>query len=411
MTFVFFTSPPPSGRSLAFKQLDDEQRFWVRVLSAYEANLRKDMDEISSEVYYQHIRLRALAYLALAFDQRGWMVERRQVTFKMAAAGKYSVIGMEGGNNQSYGKSKAGSIPERGQAGVEEYLGGTLAEALGNVDAEQWHGYCVFEQLLLNKVCGVIEGESSFTRRLAEINTFCETIRKMADDTDRTNLRLLQTCADTALADIYAFASSALFSELEAMVTNGSLHAKLTPEDIAVNRCLHSPREDLGGLVLALHPVGSILLDSGAAIKALRTYTLNPEDSDAKGRFHAMLLAAAHTYRNMIDELVSRKTVTEEFYRNPVKPDKPTPIDLAQSASRVSPAVLAECDEKLDWVLHTLEHDMTLERNKAVFWDRVFNQLSVSEVANKYNISVGEVTKRTQAVQNRLRALSQAQGF
>lgn len=408
MIFAFFTSPPASGSSPAFKELDDEQQFWVRVLSVFEGNLQKDVEEIPSKANIRLLRLWGLAFLALAFDQRGWMVERRQVTFKMAAAIKYTPIGMAGENDQRESLSKVDLTPEKVQAGVEEYLGGSLAGELGGVDAEQWAGYCEFEKGLLNNIFGITRACSAFKERLEKIKDCCETIRKMAGDTERIYLRLLQSCADSALGDIYEFTSSAIFSELEAMAASNTLRAKLTREDIAANRYLHTPREELGGMVLALHPLGSIILDSKKATTLLLAHALDPDDQDAHSRFNAILVIAAGIYYNLLNELSPDEDVAEAFYRDPDNPD--TPLSLAVSPVD-SPDVDVARQEMLGWIKDALEKDEELQRYKPVFWDRVFLELPVSEVAKKYGISTGEVSKRTSAARKRLHMLAVKRGF
>lgn len=408
MTFAYLASPPATGRSPVFQDLDDGQKLWFRVLSVFEANLRKDIDEIPREADYQLVRLWGLAYLALAFDQKGWMVERRQVTLKMKAGAKYTAIGMKKENDQRDRKPKVNLTLEKVHTGVEEYLGGSLAGGLGGVDAEQWAGYCEFENRLLNKIFGITRACGAFKDRLEKIKDCCETIRKMAGDTGRIYLRLLQSCADSALGDIYEFTSSAIFSELEAMAASGTLHAKLTREDIAANRYLHTPREELGGLVLALHPLGSIILDSKKAITLLQAHALDTDDQDARARFNAILVIAAGIYDNILNEPGPDEEVAEAFYRDPDNPD--TPLSLAVSPVD-SPDVDVARQEMREWILRTLEQDEELQRYKPVFWDRVFLELPVSEVAKKYGISTGEVSKRTSAARKRLHMLAVKRGF
>jgi DNA-directed RNA polymerase specialized sigma24 family protein len=337
------------------------------------------------------------------------MVERRQVTFKMAEDAKYTAIGMKKENDQRDRKRKVDLTPEKVQAGVEEYLGGSLAGELGGVDAEQWAGYCEFEKGLLNNIFDITRACSAFKERLKKIKDCCETIRKMAGDTERIYLRLLQSCADSALGDIYEFTSSAIFSELEAMVASGALHAQLTREDIAANRYLHTPREELGGMVLALHPLGSIILDSKKATTLLLAHALDPDDQDAHSRFNAILVIAAGIYYNLLNELSPDEDVAEAFYRDPDDPKKKTPLSLAKSPVD-SPDVDVARQEMLGWIKDALEKDEELQRYKPVFWDRVFLERPVSEVAKIHGISAGEVSKRTAAVQKRLRTLAKEKG-
>jgi DNA-directed RNA polymerase specialized sigma24 family protein len=410
LTFVFFTSPPASGKSLAFKALNDEQPFWVRVLSVFEANLRKDIDKIPHAAHERLVRLWGLAYLALAFDQKGWVVERRLVTFKMAAAIKYSAIGTESTHNQPDGKRMAGSMPEKVQAGVEEFLGGTLAGQLLGVDAEQWAGYCEFEKGVLNQVFEIIKTCRDFGGRLEKIGDCCEKIRKKAGNTERLHLHLLQSCADTALSDIYEFTSSAILSELEGMATSGTLHHKLAHGDIAANRYLHTPQEQLGGLVLGLHPIGSIVLDSRKAIELLLAHALNPSDQEARERFNAVLITAGSIYDKLIGAPDYDQEITESAYRDPEDPEKDTPLDLAESPV-YAPDVVAARNEMHAWVWKVLDQDKELQRDKPVFMDRLFRGLPIAEVAKIHGISAGEVSKRTAAVQKRLYKLAVEQGF
>ena len=223
-------------------------------------------------------------------------------------------------------------------------------------------------------------------------------------------MRLLQSCADSALGDIYAFTSSAVLDDLEASLTNSLLRGRLARADIAANRYLHTPREELGGALLALHPIGSVILDSRKAIELLMAHVLNPGDLDARDRFNAILIIATRMYSELVGEQLSDEVTTESDCRDSDKPDNPTPIDLARSAIE-SPDVEAASNEMHEWIRKALDQDEELQRDKPVFMDRAFHGLSVAEVAKIHGISAGEVSKRTAAVQKRLKALAIRRGF
>ena len=147
-------------------------------------------------------------------------------------------------------------------------------------------------------------------------------------------------------------------------------------------------------------------MDSRKAIELLLAYALKPGDQDAHAKFNAVLITAGSLYdKLLISEPDFDKEITESAYRDPDDPWKGTPLSLAKS-TQASPDVAAARNEMLKWVMDTLEQDRELQRNKPVFMDRVIQGLPVAGVAKKYNISPSEVTKRTQAVQKRLRELA-----
>lgn len=407
MMFTYLESPPATGKSPAFEKLDDSQKLWVRVLSVFEANLQNDIDQIPPSARDQLVRTWGLAYLALAYDQRGGSVKRRQVDLKMGAALRYAPIGEEKVDDP---KRIPDLTPEKVQKGVEEYLAGNLAGKLLAVDGDLWARYLEFERSLLNQIFKITRECSEFKTRLEKIHNCCENIRKTAGDAERVFLQLLQSCADTALSDAYEFTSLAVLDELEKRLARGHLRDKLTHEDIVANRYLHTPREELGGLVLALHPIGSVILDSIKAVELLMAHVLNPGDPDARERFNAILVIATRIYCDLIGEQGSDKETTESYYQDSDKPDKPTPIDLARTAMP-SPAVETASNEMYEWIMRVLKDEKGLQRFKPVFLDRIVQGMSVADVARKHGISVGEVSKRTNAVMKQLNKLAVKQGF
>ncbi len=397
MRYVILEPPPSSGRSPDYAGLNTEQKLWVRLLSYYEAKIGRDIDHIAASNHNAIINSWGLAYVALAYEKRSWLVERRLLSFKDAEAGKYEPLGEETLRLKEDASPVKDLAPEKvALPDAARFLAAELAGEMIDINADVWREYYEFERNLLNRVFDIINTSNTFTERMTRIRELLETTRKSSGDRMRLLMRMLQSHADTALMDIYAYAAEALLDVLEREWGDSD---KLDRDDLKLNRYLHRVQEDLGGLVLALHPMTSLLLDSPKAIELLKSHVLHPEDSESSERFHGMIVKSVRLYSALLRADENDREIAESQLRDPDAPDKETAFDTASAPTQLDPAGAAALNDMHARILGLLADDPHGE----LFIDRFLHGLSVEEAAHKHGVSIGEVSKRVKRVRDRLK--------
>lgn len=389
-TYMTFASPPVSNRSGEMAQLTSEQRFWVRILEYYRSNCRpagsRDKQSDDDMVMNSY----ALVHVGLAFPQRFWLVERKGIDFMMKKK-----IGYQSHEEDSLAKMDESLMLN--SEDIAKYLATVLAPKLFSIERETERDYQNFERELINEVLPIIAEKMPFNEKLRAIKDHCEGIRKQANEETRILLDRLQSHVDTALYDMYQYGAEAIIDAVERRRTER--FSELTQADIVVNRFFHSVREEYGGIVFALHPIGQLILESEWAVERLKRHCLAPENESATHEFNGALLAAVNCYEKMI-EADPEVCPSAETDLSGHRYDEAASRPIRQIADpRENPANTVKDKE----LLVALDRILGDHPDGNLFRDRRMNELSVAECAQKYRISNGEVTKRVQALERLLK--------
>ncbi len=238
--------------------------------------------------------------------------------------------------------------------------------------------YADFEKPLLAKWREICEGTLDWDTRCAGIRAYLETIRKSSERLD-SQLAILKAAVSVAYGHVHQNLMGQVLHLPE-------IKSKLDPTSLQFNNFFHASQSVLGGIVPALHPVGTMAFTTPEFIDAAIEYASDPESERAIATFYKVLAELFLVYGFLADE----ERVRNDSKRYMVDADQGPDIFDELSDRRARPPSVT-CRDK-DLAARALR-SLGEEDRRLITMRHVYGE-PVQDIAKEFGRTSSWVTKR-----------------
>jgi hypothetical protein len=262
----------------------------------------------------------------------------------------------------------------------------SLASEIKNIliptlQGNSWQdGYAEFESALLESVRKIIAAGKREAEQLSQINSLLENMRKKADLSTRTNLRILQAACDDALMEMMQYLAGELFRQPVVERQLGGLSLKF-------NQFLYACHKDLLDIALVFHPAACLLLGSPAGVEGIVQYVECPK-KDQGNNLSDLIVNSFRNYDFLIFEEKERQ---KDRHR------------LGQLTDNIAVNVKGYGDITRDY--SALQKAIGTSISTRIAAEIHMDRCTIAEVATKYGMTNKEVIQHRNKGEDELKSL------